>query len=149
MRKLFVVLFVAVLCVLALADVNITAFGNNADLEIYMDTTSGDVCLSVDAHLGSVVGDDVTTVNQTECVTGPLEALCWRNHVCITNGDANGDCIITFVDLDILMSAWPPNPYEPCADFNKDRAITFGDLSVIIEHWPPNPGCDLYCVPVR
>ncbi len=72
---------------------------------------------------------------------------CWY-YSCFSNGDANGDCAVTFGDLSVVINSWPPLTYDACADFNKDGAITFGDLSVIINHWPPLPGCSPGCVPM-
>jgi hypothetical protein len=72
--------------------------------------------------------------------------MCWC-YDCFKQGDATGDCLLTFSDVSVVIAAWPPNPYYPCADFTMDGLITFSDVSVIIAHWPPNPGCDASCVP--
>jgi hypothetical protein len=68
------------------------------------------------------------------------ESWCYD---CFDCGDADGDCQLTFADIDILSNAWPPNTYDPRADLTKDGTITFADINVLITHWPlkGGPGC--------
>jgi hypothetical protein len=61
---------------------------------------------------------------------------CW-SFPCFAYGDYDGDGFITFLeDVQPLIDAWPPLPYDPCADKNKDGYITFiEDVQPIIDNW--------------
>ena len=71
---------------------------------------------------------------------------------CFDKGDSNGDCALTFTDVNAVINTWPdasnPQKYSANADFNMDGAITFTDVNVLINNWPPAPGCDETCVPL-
>ncbi len=128
-----------------------TQAGFSSTSDVLIATVEVGACfitVTEDALRGGIVGDAALTVNMPaadfEVTDGPMS--CW-DYPCFANGDANGDCAITFGDLSAVINAWAPLPYAECADFNKDLAITFGDLSVIINHWAPLPGCDVSCVP--
>ena len=110
-----------------------------------------DVNLAVESvHRKGIVledGTNPTTVNLVGATDVYCAIDCW-DFDCFLKGDANGDCAITFSDVSIVINAWPPLPYDKCADFSKDTAITFTDVSVLINSWPPNPNCDVSCVPI-
>lgn len=116
----------------------------------FAGTTATEVAIALDTLRGGAVGDALVVdasglVNQTLVFAPPVPA-CW-NYNCFGYGDANGDCAITFADLQVLLGAWTPKPYAACADFTKDGAITFADLQALLNHWAPKPGCETTCVP--
>ncbi|MBE0537257.1 MAG: hypothetical protein IH624_16460 [Phycisphaerae bacterium] len=108
------------------------------------------VTLGANATRGGVVriggGAVAPVINNPFVIAqgGPPE---W-NYPCFTSGDSNGDCQISFEDVQAVIAAWPPNAYAANADFNKDGGISFEDVQVLIMHWPPNPGCDVSCVAI-
>jgi hypothetical protein len=108
-----------------------------------------EVTLAANGTRGGVVligGGDPSLLTITGGpVTGPVVS---DKSQCFPKGDATGDCTITFSDVQVVIAAWPPAPYDEMADFTGDGAITFSDVQVIIAHWPPNDGCDVACVPV-
>jgi len=125
----------------------VTAGGVLAKIKLSNISGSAQVCVEADALRGGIVGDNLGTVSDSACGNiAPGGPACW-NYPCFVNGDSNGDCAITFGDLQPLIGAWPPAPYNECVDFNQDGAITFGDLQILINHWPPAHGCDAGCVP--
>ncbi len=105
---------------------------------ITFKTGAGMVCFELDTLRGGVVGDEALTTNLDDegiCVAVTDGPECW-NYPRFGEGDGNGDGVITFADLQILINAWAPNPYNPCADFNKDGVVTFADLQILINNWP-------------
>lgn len=108
---------------------------NGSDNLITINTGAGHVCIELDTLRGGVVGDVALTATMPACVDVTAGPACW-NYAMFGNGDSNGDGAITFTDLNAIINAWAPNPYNACADFNKDGAITFTDLNVIINNWP-------------
>ncbi len=126
----------------------VTAGGVLAKIKLSNISGSAQVCVEADALRGGIVGDNLGTVSDSACGNiAPGGPACW-NYPCYAKGDINGDCVITAVDLNAIIMAWPPKAYNECADLNKDGVITAVDLNVIIMHWPPKPGCDAGCVPV-
>ncbi len=59
---------------------------------------------------------------------------CWC-YPCHPHGDYNGDDLITAIDVQALLAAWPPNPYDPCGDFNHDGFITAIDVQILLASW--------------
>ena len=130
--------------------------GNPAgDIATLTYTGAGDLTIAADTLRGpdsGVVGSEIPS----NLSAGPIvvenvgggTTTCW-DYDCFLNGDVNGDCLITFADIQILIDAWPPAAYDMCADLNQDTLITFGDLQILIDHWPPLPGCDVSCVPAN
>jgi hypothetical protein len=61
--------------------------------------------------------------------------------------DMDGSGAVNLVDLAMFAAAWPPNPYDFCADFNCDGLISLPDLAIFAVHWGhvgPVPG---FCQP--
>lgn len=105
---------------------------------ITFKTGAGMVCFELDTLRGGVVGDEALTTNLDDegiCVAVTDGPECW-NYPRFGEGDGNGDGLISFADLNLIINAWPPNAYNPCADFNKDGLISFADLNIIINNWP-------------
>jgi hypothetical protein len=68
----------------------------------------------------------------------PIWFACWD---CPTqcHGDADCDGDVDADDQAILTAAWPPNPYNPCADFNHDGVIDFQDMDILMNNMGTNP----------
>ena len=58
---------------------------------------------------------------------------CW-DYPCFPYGDANGDDLISALDVQVLLLAWG-QPYELCADFNKDGIVSALDVQVLLLNW--------------
>jgi hypothetical protein len=58
------------------------------------------------------------------------------------HGDADCDGDVDGDDEIILLNAWPPNPYDPRADFNRDLAIDANDQNILASNWGTNPPAD-------
>jgi hypothetical protein len=134
----------------ALYDVAVGADAPLAVTELCTITVSEGciVTLAANGTRGGVVligGGDPSALS---IVGGPIGPGGPAKSACFPKGDANGDCTITFSDVQVVIAAWPPNAYDEMADFNVDGAITFSDVQILIASWPPNPGCDVSCVPV-
>lgn len=57
--------------------------------------------------------------------------------------DLNSDGAVGLLDLAILATGWPPNPYMFCIDYNCDGIITLPDLAIFAVHYGhsgPIPG---------
>ncbi len=99
-------------------------------------TETANITLGVDTLRGGAVSyagaETITGLPTTVLVeTGPA---CWA-FPCQTSGDYNGDDLITAIDVQGLLGAWAPNPYDPCADFNRDGFITAIDVQILLGVW--------------
>ncbi len=97
------------------------------------------VRIDIDTLRGGIVG-----YNGAMSVVGlPIEVQiephrhCWGP--CKPHGDYNLDGLITAIDVQGLLSAWAPNPYDVCADFNYDGMITAIDVQILLNSW--GKGC--------
>ncbi len=66
-------------------------------------------------------------------ITGQTGPACWNNS-CQTSGDANGDGLISALDVQALLNAWG-GAYDPCVDFNRDGLVSALDVQVLIGTW--------------
>jgi len=57
-------------------------------------------------------------------------------------GDADCDGDVDADDETIFWNAWPPNPYDPHADFNRDDAITAVDAIILNSNMGTYPPAD-------
>jgi hypothetical protein len=60
--------------------------------------------------------------------------------------DMSGDGVVGLVDLSLFALAFPPNPYDYCADFDCDGVIGIIDLSIFGIHWG-HQGTPGFCQP--
>jgi hypothetical protein len=106
---------------------------------ITFKTGAGMVCFELDTLRGGVVGDEALTTNLDEaglCVAvteGPQEPECW-SYPCQPYGDANGDGLISALDVQALLNAWGQE-YDPCVDFNRDGIVSALDVQVLLNSW--------------
>jgi hypothetical protein len=120
--------------------------------KFYVDCTGGACKCNItenEARSGIVLTDPdvVFTVNLPGELTLCADDDPW-NYDCFDCGDGNGDCLITFADLMIIINAWDPeDPYNKAGDFNKDGLITFADVMVIINHWTSGCTAQDGCLP--
>ena len=80
-------------------------------------------------NIGGDAPSGVTMPDPTAVSCGPA---CW-NYPCYPYGDANGDNLISALDVKVLLDAW--GGYDPCADFNKDEIVSALDVKVLLDNW--------------
>lgn len=81
---------------------------------------------------GFVIEDSLTN-----CTT---EFCC---PIFLRSPDLSGDLIVNLVDLSIFAAAFPPQPFDTCADFNIDGLVNLVDLSNFAFHFgPPGHVCN-------
>lgn len=61
--------------------------------------------------------------------------------------DLDGSAAVNLVDLALFAAAWPPNPYDFCADYNCDGLINLPDLSLFAIHWTHVGNVPGFCQP--
>jgi hypothetical protein len=96
------------------------------------------VSISADTLRGpdsGVVGDaEIMSVMPEDLLVGSSEPPC-KSYEHYEDGDVNGDLVITYVDLQAVLAAWPPADYESCADISGDGNITYVDIQPIVNNW--------------
>jgi len=51
------------------------------------------------------------------------------------SADINGDLVVNMVDLAMFAGSFPPNAYDPAADFDFNGSIGLGDLAFFAAHF--------------
>lgn len=68
-------------------------------------------------------------------------AYCYN--ILVRSPDINGDGEVQLIDLSIFASAFPPNPYDTCADMDCNATINIQDLARFAFHFsPPGHKCN-------
>ena len=55
--------------------------------------------------------------------------------VSIRSPDLTGDLYVSIADLVTFAQAWPPHPYDGCADLDGDTEVALRDLAYLALHW--------------
>ncbi len=88
---------------------------------------------------GCVVDDPATDCTTPKCL--PIN---------VRSVDINGDLVVDQADLDLVLSAYPPNPYQSFADFDGSGQVSLIDLTLFAAHYgPPGHECatgELYTI---
>ena len=124
--------------------------------DIWLDGCSGTLCLC--GGSGSINADSATSafpaVAGNTTISGDLAAggCDLLGFVVVIQGvvvgcpptclpytvvspDMNCDLIIDIIDLAMFAAAYPPNPYNACADFNCDGIIDIVDFAIFGVHY--------------
>lgn len=63
--------------------------------------------------------------------------------ISIRSPDMNGDNLVALADLSIFATAFPPQPYNTCADFDLSNVVNLSDLARFAFHFgPPGHACN-------
>jgi hypothetical protein len=108
---------------------------------------SGQVSINLNDRRGGVVLEDAAaaTVAASNCDVVVFSGPACKSAPCYPCGDADASGFISFGDIQVVLDAFPPLPYEACADLDESGFISFGDIQVVLDNW--TTGCVGPCAP--
>jgi hypothetical protein len=114
---------------------------SNADAET---DANGKTTMSLTTLVGGGCADGMTVVVQGSTVLDTLSncttVVCFP--IWVRSPDIDGNLEVNLVDLSFFAMAWPPNPYDACADLSIDGTVNLQDLSWFAFHFgPPGHTC--------
>ena len=73
-------------------------------------------------------------------LVGPCDPYCFN--ISVRSPDLSGDGLVNLVDLSEFAQAYPPQPYDTCADLDCSGLVNLVDLSSFAFHFgPPGHEC--------
>jgi chitodextrinase len=110
-------------------------YRNGSLLATVSSTSYTDTGLSASTKYTYYVVAYDTSANLSSA-SSTLSATTQAGTVTVSNGDVNGDGVVNYLDLSIMLSHWSSTSATPSqGDLNSDHIVNYLDLSIMLSHW--------------